>query len=1296
MHLPLPLDDDAVREAVLQRAQEIQSVYTAKLKGSNRRDPEMVYRACVKLACQESGIGLDHKQHLQVRTAKQETSLSAAVNSIKQNVPGLRIREKTFGDILIKLGAALVDRDFIERLAESTLAVLRQRGELNATQDESDLRLGYQCAALFVLGSGSKNGLKKSDVAKTLGVRTDAFDLLVARLRTECADQLKSRLDPSTPAKSSRKRARTDAEGEEENDPATVASSTPAPPPLSARRPLSNVTSVPRPAGLTSPGTLSLLQRTRMIIEQRAAAANSPRSALDLLGVSAPASSEPLVPLVPETGAAPGTPTRRPSTRTLATPSRTPMAADQPADELVTPRPAKSARKLVPVIRLPLRTPRGRTAAPAAAAPDQSASVAESAPFAPPPPAQPLAPAKLVSKARRGVGFYHMIPLMDPRHGARFAEYLAWKEQLVLFTWSNGAFIWGFIVATDLGTSASALASYYTSRSRVMLALAAVSIAHALENTFISLGRYRAITPGLNAQGIRSWQSMTFALLGITSSWIAACGIVLLNGYRLWRTCRQALPRAAKVCLGAAVFSASLKTLSSILFIIETMSMKPIAWDSPGNVSLSWFSILDSIINACISSTFLFYLRSMTGGDNDHVQRQGLSKIMLLNQAMLAIECFYLISVNFVVQVIPDFDPMWGTLCLGPIFVISTNSYIWGFVNALDIGTCIAALTSFAATKSKYMLALAIISAAHALESTCIAFARSTDAMLGLTPEGNRFSSAVTFDMIGATASWIGAGGIVLLNGARLWTSSHKTSPRAAKVSLGLAVASAALKVISCILFYVEFATFKPLDFTGPAATLLPYWSFMDAVIQAGISSMFLYHLRVLMGDQKSYRGGLLTAVRVNQLMLVVECSCLLAANLVVIVINPDWDPSWGSLNLAESLRLRVMCSFLQTLREIMSRKVKNGTSQRGRGSSSGTESSASARVTAPTVVASFKAAQSATGMPTLVWSTGCFTYGINLTADSGTLLLAYEQFRSTKSWYMAGIMFVCFAHMMNTTSRTMSLLTDAVEGVAADGTRHPRGISWDFNGATWAMLDKCVLVLLNGWRLYKFCGAAYPRISLACLGLSCVSALVKVINTVYFYVEIGTRKPINPVGTAGTLLCYWSMADAILNGVICGVFLWRVQEMTGNGKDGAPVFRAGLQRAIRESQFLLALECVLMLAANITVQVEPMFDPLWAGLFLIMSLRLRATCIFLIQLRNIMQAKNGGGTNAGSNSADQTSSATASSNQRGMVGNRMAPSASGLMKASSGGLSPATTASLIATSAVSPTSPSLLLGRAE
>ncbi|KAI9189071.1 hypothetical protein H9P43_000499 [Blastocladiella emersonii ATCC 22665] len=330
---------------------------------------------------------------------------------------------------------------------------------------------------------------------------------------------------------------------------------------------------------------------------------------------------------------------------------------------------------------------------------------------------------------------------------------------------------------------------------------------------------------------------------------------------------------------------------------------------------------------------------------------------------------------------------------------------------------------------------------------------------------------------------------------------------------------------------------------------------------------------------------------------------------------------------------------------------------------------------------------------PVLLWSSGSFAFGITLTLDLGTLLVAYESFRSTKSFYMAAMCGICIAHMLDITSRFMALLADMSEGVDADGFRRATAVGWDLSGATWALFDGAGLVLLNGFRLWRFCKGVLPRISQLCAGLAALSALVKFIDTIFFWVEIGKRVPIDPVGVAGTILNYWSMGDALINGFISAVFLYRVNDLTKR-RDGGPVLREGLTSAIRQSQVMLFVECALMIAANITVQVDPTFDYLWASIFLVESLRLRVICTFLQRLRSIMRA-GAGKSGTGSQSQDRSATGGTTSSVQASSGVRLAPlGATSTIKSSPGILAPSTSNLIGASASVSPTSPTAHGGR--
>ncbi|KAJ3375270.1 hypothetical protein GGF31_004388 [Allomyces arbusculus] len=97
-----------------------------------------------------------------------------------------------------------------------------------------------------------------------------------------------------------------------------------------------------------------------------------------------------------------------------------------------------------------------------------------------------------------------------------------------------------------------------------------------------------------------------------------------------------------------------------------------------------------------------------------------------------------------------------------------------------------------------------------------------------------------------------------------------------------------------------------------------------------GITSiLFLRHLGTLVGNTNmpadiGFSEGLSSLLNRARFALGFECSLIVCTNVTVAPV-PEFDPAWSSVCLAESVRLRIVCTFLETLAQIMQRHSNPG-----------------------------------------------------------------------------------------------------------------------------------------------------------------------------------------------------------------------------------------------------------------------------------------------------------------------------------------------------------------------------------
>ncbi|KAI9183454.1 hypothetical protein H9P43_004372 [Blastocladiella emersonii ATCC 22665] len=78
------------------------------------------------------------------------------------------------------------------------------------------------------------------------------------------------------------------------------------------------------------------------------------------------------------------------------------------------------------------------------------------------------------------------------------------------------------------------------------------------------------------------------------------------------------------------------------------------------NSTYAVYSIFDAVINAVISSLFVYHLHSIINLTSSHVKRRGLPELLRNVRIMLAAECILVVVMNIVRLSGKDWDPQFG------------------------------------------------------------------------------------------------------------------------------------------------------------------------------------------------------------------------------------------------------------------------------------------------------------------------------------------------------------------------------------------------------------------------------------------------------------------------------------------------------------------------------------------------------------------------------------------------------------------------------------------------------------
>ncbi|KAJ3366233.1 hypothetical protein GGF32_006682 [Allomyces javanicus] len=263
-----------------------------------------------------------------------------------------------------------------------------------------------------------------------------------------------------------------------------------------------------------------------------------------------------------------------------------------------------------------------------------------------------------------------------------------------------------------------------------------------------------------------------------------------------------------------------------------------------------------------------------------------------------------------------------------PTFVWSASAFLLGAIVMLDLNTFGTAIALYRLKKSGYYLALVGVTVAHMLDLIMENIGYQKNAEVGVTMP----ISQTVLECLSLLFAWAGACGFITLNFLRFrgicGRALHSAVFHAIQGGVGLFIALYTANTAAYFVLLIQEGNGDAPISTDITDTLNLASTLCDAVINGTISILFLKHLSTLVGDAQSadvgFREGLGSLLNKARIALWFEAVLILSTNMVV-AAAPDWDPCWSSVYLAESVRLRIFCVFLETLARIMRRHANPG-----------------------------------------------------------------------------------------------------------------------------------------------------------------------------------------------------------------------------------------------------------------------------------------------------------------------------------------------------------------------------------
>ncbi|KNE56965.1 hypothetical protein AMAG_02731 [Allomyces macrogynus ATCC 38327] len=264
-----------------------------------------------------------------------------------------------------------------------------------------------------------------------------------------------------------------------------------------------------------------------------------------------------------------------------------------------------------------------------------------------------------------------------------------------------------------------------------------------------------------------------------------------------------------------------------------------------------------------------------------------------------------------------------------PTFVWSGSAFLLGAILMLDLNTFAAAIALYRKKMSAYYLALVGVTAAHMLNLTLANMGFQQAPQVGVAMP----MSQTVLECSSLIFAWTGACGFIVLNFLRFRgvcaRALHPGVLHAIQGGVGLFIALYTAFAITYFVVFIQVGDGTlPIDDNIPRSLNIAS-AICDAVMNGIISILFLRHLGTLVGNTNmpadiGFREGLGSLLNRARITLGFESSLIVCTNVAVAVV-PEFDPSWASVCLAESVRLRTFCLFLETLARIMRQHANPG-----------------------------------------------------------------------------------------------------------------------------------------------------------------------------------------------------------------------------------------------------------------------------------------------------------------------------------------------------------------------------------
>ncbi|KNE56973.1 hypothetical protein AMAG_17985 [Allomyces macrogynus ATCC 38327] len=248
----------------------------------------------------------------------------------------------------------------------------------------------------------------------------------------------------------------------------------------------------------------------------------------------------------------------------------------------------------------------------------------------------------------------------------------------------------------------------------------------------------------------------------------------------------------------------------------------------------------------------------------------------------------------------------------------------------LNVKTLATSVRLYLGNRSRYYLALAAITASHTIDLGLTNFGYQ-DPNYGVSETSTLIESGLLLQYAALAFFWVSWIGFTLLNYLRLRDTSPADlssawAQRALLLTVVLFILFATVSVLLQVVQWVVPGSLMNLSLAPVGEVLTVACSFWDIALNVIMSVLFLRHIRSL-GVATSVahvplRRGLASLLTTAHVYLGVECAVMVFINLMVL-INPELDPCWSTVYLAQAIRLHMYCSFLEVLAEIMSRKAK-------------------------------------------------------------------------------------------------------------------------------------------------------------------------------------------------------------------------------------------------------------------------------------------------------------------------------------------------------------------------------------